>query len=116
VGISPERLRAVMVAEAELGERIMRALILRRVRLIEASAGGPIIVGTTAEGDVLRLRNFLRRSGQPHQSLDPALDADARTLIERFDIAAGQLPIVVCPGGQVLRNPSEVQLASCLGL
>lgn len=116
LAISPERLRAVMVAEAELGERIMRALILRRVHLIEAGAGGPIIVGMSAEADVLRLRNFLRRSGQPHQSLDPELDEHARSLIERFDIAPGQLPVVVCPGGQVLRNPTEVQLARCLGL
>src|SRR5262249_16734735 len=100
----------------ELGERIMRALILRRVRLIEASAGGPIIVGTAAEGDVLRLRNFLRRSGEPHQSLDPAVDPQAPTLIEHFDIAPAPLPIVVGHGGQVLRNPTAVQLARCLGL
>ena len=113
---SPERLRAVLVAEAELGERIMRALIFRRVGLLEAGAGGPVIVGPATSGDVLRLQNFLRRSGHPHQSFDPEQDAEARALVERFDIAAGQLPIVLCPGGQLLRNPSEVELARCLGL
>jgi thioredoxin reductase (NADPH) len=114
--LPPERLRAVLVAEAELGERLMRALILRRVRLIEGAAGGPMILGPASDGDVLRLQNFLRRSGHPYQSLDPDHDPEARALIERFDVAPGQLPIVVCPGGQFLRNPSDNQLARCLGL
>ncbi|MBS0297355.1 MAG: FAD-dependent oxidoreductase [Proteobacteria bacterium] len=113
---SPEKLRAVLVAEAELGERIMRALILRRVGLLESNAGGPVIVGPAGNGDVLRLQTFLRRAGQPHQSLDPTEDSCARTLVERFDIAPGQLPIVLCPNGELLRNPSEDQLARCMGL
>ncbi len=114
--LPPDKLRAVLVAEADLGERIMRALILRRVGLIEAAAGGPMILGPESSGDVLRLRNFLRRSGHPYQTLDPDHDPEARVLIERFDIAPGQLPIVVCADGRFLRNPSEAQLARCLGL
>jgi thioredoxin reductase (NADPH) len=114
--LSPARLRAVLVAEAELGERIMRALILRRVGLIEAAAGGPVIMGRSGNGDVLRLQGFLRRSAQPYQTLDPDVDAGARALIERFDVDPGQLPIVLCPLGQLLRNPTEDQLARCIGL
>jgi thioredoxin reductase (NADPH) len=114
--IAPERLRALLVAEAELGERIMRALILRRVGLLEIGAGGPIIVGLAENGDVLRLQGFLRRNGHPHQLLDPNADDEAKALIERFRVDPSQLPIVLCPGGQMLRNPSEQQLARCLGL
>ena len=114
--IPPERLRALMVAEAELGERIMRALILRRVRLIQAGAGGPMIIGHAGSGDVLRLRGFLARNGHPHQSFDADTDAEAKALIERFHIDPGELPIVLCPGGQLLRNPSESALARCIGL
>jgi len=114
--IAPERLRALLVAEADLGERIMRALILRRVGLLEIGAGGPVVVGPAGNGDVLRLEGFLARNGHPHHRLDPAEDADARALIERFHIGPGQLPIVLCPGGQLLRNPSERELARCLGL
>jgi thioredoxin reductase (NADPH) len=69
--IPPDQLRALLIAEAELGERIMRALILRRVGLIETGAGGPVIVGRAENGDVLRLQGFLRRNGHPHQRLDP---------------------------------------------
>ena len=69
--IPPDRLRALLVAEAELGERIMRALILRRVGLLETGGGGPVIVGRAENGDVLRLQGFLRRNGHPHQRLDP---------------------------------------------
>ena len=92
--IAPERLRTLLVAEAELGERIMRALILRRVGLIEAGAGGPVIVGHAESGDVLRLQGFLSRNGHPHQTLDPDTDAEAKALIERFHLDPGQLPIV----------------------
>jgi thioredoxin reductase (NADPH) len=114
--IPPERLRALLVAEAELGERIMRALILRRVGLLETGAGGPVIVGRAENGDVLRLEGFLSRNGHPHQRLNPETDPEAKALIERFRVDPGQLPIVLCPGGQLLRNPSETELARCLGL
>ena len=114
--IPPDRLRALLVAEAELGERIMRALILRRVGLLETGAGGPVIVGRPDSGDVLRLAGFLRRNGHPHLRLDPDTDAEAKALIERFHVDPGELPIVLCPGGQLLRNPSEVELARCIGL
>jgi thioredoxin reductase (NADPH) len=115
VAVPPDRLRAMLIAEADLGERIMRALILRRVGLIETGAG-PIIVGSEINADVLRLVNFLRRNGHPYQSLDPAEDSCGQVLIERFEIEPEELPIVLCPGGQLLRNPSESQLARCVGL
>ena len=115
VTIPPERLRALLIAEAELGERIMRALILRRVGLIERGAG-PIIIGEEADGDVLRLINFLRRNGHPYHRIDPKSDDCAGTLLKQFDVASEALPFVLCPGGQLLRNPSEDQLARCLGL
>jgi thioredoxin reductase (NADPH) len=114
--IAPDRLRGLLISEAELGERIMRAMILRRVGLLETGEGGPVIVGSEQAGDVLRLQSFLRSNGHPHLTLDPARDADARTLIERFNIDVTQLPVVLCPNGRLLRNPAEVQLARCIGL
>jgi thioredoxin reductase (NADPH) len=114
--IPPDQLRALLIGEAELGERIMRALILRRVRLIETGAGGPVIVGRADNGDVLRLQGFLRRNGHPNLQLDPETDAEAKALIERFHVDSAQLPIVLCPGGQLLRNPAEGELARCIGL
>ena len=114
--IPTDRLRALLIAEADLGERIMRALILRRVGLIETGSGGPVIVGRAGNGDTLRLENFLRRNGHPHQSLDPETDAEARALVEKFNIDPSQLPMVLCPSGALLHNPSENTLARCLGL
>ena len=114
--IPPERLRALLVAEAELGEIIMRALILRRSRIFREGAGGLIIVGRADNGDVLRLEDFLRRNVYPHHLLDPEIDAPAKALIERFHVDPGQLPIVVCPSGAFMRNPGVNELARCLGL
>jgi thioredoxin reductase (NADPH) len=114
--IPQERLQALLIAEADLGERVMRAMILRRVGLLETGAGGPVIVGRADDGNVLRLEGFLRRNAHPHLRLDPENDVEARALIERFNIQSGQLPIVLCPGGQLLRNPGEVELAQCIGL
>lgn len=115
IEIPPDRLRAVLVAEAELGERIMRALILRRVGLIERGAG-PIVVGAEGDADVLRLVNFLRRNGHPFLRLDPEQDSCGQALVDRFQVDEGALPIVLCPSGQLLRNPAEEQLARCLGM
>ncbi len=114
--IPSDRLRALLIAEATLGEQIMRALILRRVGLINSGGGGPVIVGRDESPDVLRLTGFLRRNGHPYQLLDPERDPSARTLIENFHIEPEQLPVVLCPGGQLLHNPSEDVLARCIGL
>ena len=114
--IPPRRLRDLLIEEAEIGERIMRALILRRVALLDTGAGGPIIVGGADNRDVLRLEGFLTRNGHPHQRFDPQADPCAQTLIEQFNIGPRELPIVLCPDGRLLRNPSEVELARCIGL
>jgi thioredoxin reductase (NADPH) len=114
--VPPRKLRDLMVEEAELGERIMRALILRRVGLIQTGAGGPVIVGRGTDGDVLRLQGFLSRNGYPHQRLDPDTDPAAQALLERFHVSTLELPIVVCPNGEMLRNPSERQLGRCMGM
>ena len=114
--IPPERLRAVLIAEAELGERLMRALILRRIGLVESGGGGPIVIGHDGESNLLRLLDFLRRNGHPYLQLDPAKDSGAEILLKRFHVTQDELPIVLCPGGRLLRNPSENALARGIGL
>ena len=78
--IPPGQLRALLMAEAELGERIMRALILRRVGLIEMGSGGPVLIGAPSSPDMARLRSFLTRNGIPHLVFDPASDPDAHEI------------------------------------
>jgi len=114
--IDSERLHALLIGEAALGEKVMRAMILRRVALIETGAGGPLLVGPPSSRDVARLRNFLNRNAVPHQVLDPTDDADARAFIERYAPSANELPLAVCPNGAVLRNPTERELATCIGM
>lgn len=116
VVVPSQRLRDLMVQEASLGERVMRALILRRVGLLESGISGPVIIGPPGNGDVLRLQGFLARSGMPHRALDSDTDPCARTLIERFHIDPHHLPIVLCPNGKLLHNPGENELARCVGL
>jgi thioredoxin reductase (NADPH) len=116
LNFSPERMRALLVAEAELGERLMRALILRRAQILQDGIGGPVIVGSAENAEVLRLEGFLARNGTPHMRLDPETDPEANALIERFHVDPGQLPIVLCSDGKFLHNPSNDQLARCMGL
>src|SRR5882672_4939996 len=114
--IVPEQLRALLVAEADLGEEIMRALILRRVGLIEMGAGGPVLIGAPSSPDMARLRSFLTRNGIPHLVFDPASDPDAHGFIERYAPGPEDMPLVACPDGSVLRNPAENELARCIGM
>jgi thioredoxin reductase (NADPH) len=114
--IPPERLRALLVAEADLGERIMRALILRRVNLIQGGVGGPVLVGASNSADVIRLQGFLTRNGYPHHLLDPAIDKDAADLVARYMPLPEDLPLAVTPDGSVLRNPSIADLARAMGM
>src|SRR6202795_4127555 len=114
--IPPERLRALLVAEADLGERIMRALILRRVSLIRGGVGGPVLIGPSNSIGVVRLQGFLTRNGYPHHLLDPAKDNDAAELIARYSPSPQDWPLVVVPDGTVLRNPSESEFPAALAM
>src|SRR5438552_3671141 len=114
--VPPERLRALLVAEADLGERIMRALILRRVSLIQAGVGGPVLIGPSDSAGVIRLQGFLTRNGIPHHLLDPERDHDAAELIARYSPSPSDWPLVVAADGSVLRNPGETELARALGM
>src|SRR3977135_4480044 len=114
--IPPDKLRALLVAEADLGERIMRALILRRVSLIQGGVGGPVLIGPANSLGVVRLQGFLTRNGYPHHLLDPVTDRDAAELIARYSPSPTDWPLVVATDGTVLRNPSESELARALGM
>ncbi len=114
--IPPASLRALLVAEAMLGERITRALILRRVQIIQAGQAGPLIVGDPDNADVLRLANFLRRSGLPHKIADPASDAAAAGLLSHCPAGGTLLPVVITPLGDTLLNPTIGELGLSLGL
>jgi thioredoxin reductase (NADPH) len=114
--IAPEQLRRLLIAEADLGERIMRALILRRVNLIQSGIGGPLLIGEPSLPGVIRLQNFLSRNGQPYHLVDPAKDAEAATLIKSSSGALSDLPWVVTADGSVLHNPTEAALARAIGM
>ena len=111
-------LRALLIGSAEIGEILMRALILRRVSLIEAGhdgGAGPVLVGQRAAPDVLRLSGFLARNGYPYTLL-AACEAEGRDLVERLGLQNGDLPIMLCPDGALLKKPSEAEAASRLGI
>ncbi|MDY0744417.1 FAD-dependent oxidoreductase [Paucibacter sp. R3-3] len=113
--IPPEQLRALIIAEADLGERITRALILRRVALIESGTAGPVLIGEPDAPDLLRLQQFLRRNGHPHHVINAADDPEAADLLAQHGAAPCE-PLVVCNDGAVLLNPTEDVLARCIGM
>jgi thioredoxin reductase (NADPH) len=114
IAIEREDLRRLVQADAELSELFMRAFILRRMGLISAEQGDVILIGSSHSADTLRLRQFLGRNGFPYVSIDVDRDPDVAALLERFQVGIDEVPVVVCRGEQVLRNPSNEGIAECL--
>ncbi|MDB5959827.1 MAG: cyclic nucleotide-binding domain protein [Massilia sp.] len=115
----PEALRALLIGEAEIGERIMRALILRRVGLIDNSGGGPVLIGPPTNPATFHLQNFLSSNAQPYLYLDPADPdhaAECQPLLERYHPREADWPLVVCADGSVRRNPDLATIGACLGM
>jgi thioredoxin reductase (NADPH) len=113
--IPPDRLRALIIAEADLGERIVRALILRRVGLLENQASGPVLIGDPQSPVMLRLLNFLERNAYPHQAIEGSEDPAAASMLQQYGVAESAV-LVVCPNGTVLVDPTEEALGRCLGM
>ncbi|WP_420992264.1 FAD-dependent oxidoreductase [Cupriavidus sp. 30B13] len=113
--VAPRQLRSLIVAEADLGEGLIRALILRRVSLIEWGASGPVLIGYPGSADLLRLQSFLQSNGEPYRVVDARQDDSAAALVEQYGVPHGE-PVAVCPDGSVLVNPTETALARCIGM
>jgi len=116
IALDSAQIREVIQTDAELSELFMRAFILRRVALIQSNSGEITLLGSRHSADSLRLREFLTRNGQPFHDVDIETDADTAALFERFQLTAADMPVVVCRAAQMFRNPSNHDLAECLGL
>ena len=114
VVLSPDGLRALLLAEVELGERILRALMLRRRGALALGIGGPVLVGPASHPRVRRLEEFLLSSHYPHRLLDPQTNPEALALVSRHASGPEDLPLVICPDGSVLKNPGEIALGRYL--
>jgi thioredoxin reductase (NADPH) len=113
--IDRESLRRLVQIDSELSEIFMRAFILRRMALL-ATPGAVMLIGSRHSAATLSLRQFLSRNSFPFEYRDVEIDADVQELLERFQVRVEEIPIVVCQGGQVLRNPTNAGLAECLGM
>jgi thioredoxin reductase (NADPH) len=115
--IASDQLRALIAKDAELSDIFMRAFILRRVAMISEGWGSVTLLGSQHSSGTLRLREFLTRNGQPYSYVDLDRDKDSQELLDRFGIRLEEIPVVICSAtGSLLRNPTNPQLADCLGL
>jgi thioredoxin reductase (NADPH) len=114
--IDAEQLRRIVQNDAELSELLMRAFILRRMSVIESGHSEVLLLGSDHSADTLRLREFLTRNARPYVNIDIEHDADAQALLERFQVRAADVPVVVCRGAELLKNPSNADVAECLGI
>ncbi len=114
--LTQDALRSLIGRDAELSEVIMRAFILRRLELISHNLGNVIVLGSRHSADTLRIREFLGRNTHPYTYVDLDSDKTSQELLDRFHVELDQIPVVICDGSKVMRNPSTQELASCLGL
>lgn len=115
IEVDRDTLLSLVQTDAELSEILMRAFIVRRVELIAQGTGDVVLVGSMHSSDTLRLREFLTRNGQPFAYVDLDRDADVQEVLDRFGVTIDDIPVVICRGKSVLKNPSNEAVADCLG-
>jgi thioredoxin reductase (NADPH) len=114
--VAEDRLLTIIQTDAELSELFMRAFILRRVGLLGSQSGDVILVGSSQSAGTLRLQQFLTRNSYPFVNLDVYTDHSVQSLLDRFHIKVEDIPVVLCRGEVVLKNPSNEEVAACLGM
>ena len=115
IELDHQELLRLVQTDAELSEILMRAFILRRVELIAAGVGDIVLIGSIYSAGTLRIKEFLMRNGHPYSYIDLERDPDVQNLLDSFQILASEIPVLICRGQVVLRNPSNQQIADCLG-
>src|SRR5580700_5029407 len=115
IELDRQQLLTFLQTDAEVGEILMRAFILRRAELVAAGVGDVVLIGSTHSAGTLRIKEFLMRNGHPYSYIDLERDPDVQTLLDGFHVAAGEIPVLICRGQFVLRNPTDQQVAECLG-
>ena len=113
--IGADELRTLIAKDAELSDIFMRAFLLRRVAMISGGLSNVAVLGSQHSSSTLRLREFLTRNGHPFRYVDLDSDQASQELLDRFDIKLEDVPVVICSGKTVLRNPTNQKLAECLG-
>ncbi len=114
--IASSEFRALVAKDAELGDILMKAYILRRMLLISEEASNVLVLGSLNCANTLHLREFLSRNGYPYKYIDLDTDERSQSILDHFQVKVAEVPVVVCNARSVLRNPSIRQLADCLGL
>jgi thioredoxin reductase (NADPH) len=114
--VGRQNLRRILQTDSVLGEILLRAFLLRRVFLIANSPGDALLIGSSHSADTLRLRGFLARNGHPHTYVDVERDPDVQTILDQFEIGVADIPVLICRGELVLRNPTNAEAAECFGL
>jgi thioredoxin reductase (NADPH) len=115
IELDHQQMLGLVQTDAELSDILMRAFILRRVELIAAGVGDIVLVGSTHSAGTLRIKEFLMRNGHPYSYIDLERDPDVQNLLDSFQISAGEIPVLICRGQLALRNPSNQEIADCLG-
>ena len=115
IELNHQDLLGLVQTDAELSDILMRAFILRRVELIAAGVGDLILIGSVFSAGTLRIKEFLMRNGHPYSYIDLEQDPDVQNLLDSFQIVASDVPVLICRGQVILRNPSNQQIADCLG-
>jgi thioredoxin reductase (NADPH) len=116
IRVEHEKLRNLVQVDPELSDVLMRAFILRRVALLAAGFGDAVIIGSRHSGATLRIREFLFRNGQPYRYVDVDLDSDVQAMLDEFHVGEADIPVLICRCVIVLRNPTNAEIADCLGL
>ena len=115
IELDHQQILGLVQTDAELSDILMRAFILRRVELIAAGVGDIVLIGSTHSAGTLRIKEFLMRNGHPYSYIDLERDPDVQNLLDSFKISASEIPVLICRGQLVLRNPSNQEIAACLG-
>ena len=110
-----DRLLDIIQSDAELSEILVRSFLLRRVGLISGGFADVVLVGSNHSSDTLRIKEFLSRNAHPYTSVDPDHDPHIQELLDHFQFSLSDLPVVICRNTAVLRNPTNQEIAGCLG-
>ena len=114
--IKPEILRDVISKHSDISDVLLGAFIQRQETMLREFVGGIKVIGSEKSKETYTIRDFMEKNHIWHTFLNTDESAEAKKLLDDFNLTYDELPILINITGEIFKKPTLFELAKQTGV